>query len=187
MELSNFDVLVPNLPVVFCGINPSTLAAETGHNFGSPSNRFWRVLHQAGFTPTQLPSSEDRYLLQYGCGITAAVPRGTRRASELESSEFKAGDDLLQTKMAYVQPKYLAFLGKSAFAASTGQADPFWGQQSTHYQCARVWILPNPSGLNRSFDLKSLVGAYQALREEAAPYIDQWCRTRTLRREPDPP
>jgi hypothetical protein len=48
IDLASFDVLLPDLPVVFCGINPSVEAAATGHNFGSASNRFWRALHLAG-------------------------------------------------------------------------------------------------------------------------------------------
>ncbi len=153
MELSNFDVLTPRLPVVFCGINPSLLAAQSGHNFGAPSNRFWRALHGAGFTPHRLNSLRDRCLLQYGCGITAAVARGTRRASDLNLSEFPGGNEALRRKIDHFQPETLAFLGKAAFAAITGQSQPRWGLQSGSYAGARVWILPNPSGLNRSSDV----------------------------------
>ena len=70
-ELSIFEVFLPGLPVVFCGINPNVQASTTGHNFASASNRFWPVLHEAGFTPTRLSSQEDRSDLQYGCGINS--------------------------------------------------------------------------------------------------------------------
>jgi len=72
MELSAFDILAPGLPVVFCGINPSTQAAASGHNFGSASNHFWPVPHLAGFTPARIAAQNDRRLLGLGCGITAA-------------------------------------------------------------------------------------------------------------------
>jgi hypothetical protein len=48
------DLLDHGLVVVFVGINPSPMAATTGHRFAAPSNRFWRVTHLAGFTPLLL-------------------------------------------------------------------------------------------------------------------------------------
>lgn len=38
------DVVGPGLRVLFCGINPGLLTAETGHHFARPGNRFWPVL-----------------------------------------------------------------------------------------------------------------------------------------------
>ena len=88
------DVLDKGLVVVFCGLNPSTEAATTGHNFGSPSNRFWRALHLAGFTPHRIAAADDRTLLRFGCGITAAVGRGTRSAAEVRGEDLFRGDGL---------------------------------------------------------------------------------------------
>ncbi|WP_411971148.1 uracil-DNA glycosylase family protein [Mesorhizobium sp. BR1-1-9] len=45
------DLLADNLSVVFCGLNPGLDAAQTGHHFAGKGNRFWQVIHQAGFTP----------------------------------------------------------------------------------------------------------------------------------------
>lgn len=39
-----------------------------------------------------------------------------------------------------------------------------WGAQPTLFGAAQVWILPNPSGRNRSFTLAALVIAYRELR-----------------------
>jgi mismatch-specific thymine-DNA glycosylase len=83
------DVLAKGLDVIFCGISPASTAAEAGHNFSSASNRFWRVLHLAGFTPTQLAPENERRLLDYHCGITAVVRRSTARASDVSLGEFK--------------------------------------------------------------------------------------------------
>ncbi|MBB3463025.1 mismatch-specific thymine-DNA glycosylase [Rhizobium sp. BK377] len=83
------DVLGPGLSVVFCGLNPALTAVRDGHNFSSPSNRFWRVLHLSGFTSHLLRADEERELLQYGCGITAAVSRATKSASELRLNDYK--------------------------------------------------------------------------------------------------
>jgi G:T/U-mismatch repair DNA glycosylase len=51
-DLSSYepDILVRDLDVIFCGVNPAVTAAVAGHNFSSRSNRFWTVLQLAGFT-----------------------------------------------------------------------------------------------------------------------------------------
>jgi len=48
------DIIDNNMTVVFCGINPGLKSALDGHHFSGRSNRFWKVLHQAGFTPYQI-------------------------------------------------------------------------------------------------------------------------------------
>lgn len=173
MELSSFDILAQELPVVFCGINPSVQAAATGHNFGSASNRFWRVLHLSGLTPERVPAEEDRRLLEFGCGITAAVSRATRSAAELQHNEFQKSAEAFKAKIAHFQPETIAFLGKAAYEAIEG-GKVGWGPQSSRFCGASVWILPNPSGLNRSFSLGDLVEAYTALKIERSSSLARW-------------
>ncbi|OWJ68917.1 G/U mismatch-specific DNA glycosylase [Inquilinus limosus] len=173
MELSAFDILAPGLPVVFCGINPSTQAAASGHNFGSASNRFWPVLHLAGFTPMRIAAQNDRRLLEFGCGITAAVLRATRSAGELDGRELRGSGDGLRAKIGHFRPETIAFLGKAAYEAIVGTRVN-WGPQPARFGGAAVWILPNPSGLNRSFGLADLVGAYTAFREARSSSLARW-------------
>ena len=101
------DLLDHGLVVVFIGINPSPMAATTGHRFAGPSNRFWRVIHLAGFTPVLLRADQDRLLPRYGCGLISAISRPTRRANELSRVELAATGDALR----------IAFLGKGAYTA----------------------------------------------------------------------
>ncbi|WP_158915166.1 G/U mismatch-specific DNA glycosylase [Caulobacter sp. S45] len=162
------DVIAPGLAVVFCGINPGARAAAVGHNFVGHSNRFWRAIHLAGFTPMQIPATEDQTLLNYRCGLTTAVGRSTRRADELSRDELIAASDALRRKIEHFAPRTIAFLGKAAYAAITAQRDIQWGPQPASFGGASVWLLPNPSGLNRSFSLDRLVEAYSALRIAAA-------------------
>ena len=70
------DLLSRDLDVVFCGINPALNAARVEHHFSSRSKRFSRVLHLAGFTPHLNQPESDCTILQYGCGLTAAVENG---------------------------------------------------------------------------------------------------------------
>ncbi|MBW8729265.1 MAG: G/U mismatch-specific DNA glycosylase [Inquilinus limosus] len=187
MDLSTFDILAPDLPVVFCGINPSTQAAASGHNFGSASNRFWPVLHLSGFTPERIPAREDRRLLAFGCGITAAVPRATRSAGELRGREIRESGDGLRAKLEHFRPETVAFLGKAAYEAIAG-GKVGWGPQPARFCGAAVWILPNPSGLNRSFSLADLVEAYTALRTERSSSLNRWMACvddRSSARHPD--
>ncbi len=53
------DILTKDLAVIFCGINPGATAAAAGRHFVSSTNRFWRVLHLAEFTPVQIDPAND--------------------------------------------------------------------------------------------------------------------------------
>jgi double-stranded uracil-DNA glycosylase len=158
------DILAKDLTVVFIGINPALSAAVAGHHFVSPSNRFWRVLHLSGFTPLKISAEDDRTILQYGYGLTAAVDRPTKSASELASVDFKHAAAALKRKLRRFSPRAIAFLGKSAYAGMTRQKTIHWGRQDHAFAEVDTWILPNPSGLNRAFDLQSLVAAYREMR-----------------------
>jgi TDG/mug DNA glycosylase family protein len=102
-------------------------------------------------------------ILQYGYGLTAAVERPTVRASELTSREFHEAAEELKRKLRRYRPRFVAFLGKPAFAAILRQRSVKWGQQFVKFGGAEVWVLPNPSGLNRAFSLQELVIAYREL------------------------
>ncbi|SIO60506.1 G/U mismatch-specific uracil-DNA glycosylase [Singulisphaera sp. GP187] len=158
------DVIAKDLRVIFCGINPGLRAATTGHHFAGRSNRFWRVIHLAGFTPDQILPENDRSLLEYRCGLTTAVERPTAGADELSKHEFTANSARLEQKIEQYAPQYVAFLGKAAYSALSHQREVHWGPQPTAFGGASVWVLPNPSGRNRAFSLDDLVLAYRQLR-----------------------
>jgi double-stranded uracil-DNA glycosylase len=157
------DILEAGLSVVFCGINPGARAAATGRHFEGRGNRFWRVVHLAGFTPVQLGPETDRMMLQYGYGLTTAVSRPTARADQLSRDEITVAAAEFEQKIQNYAPHTIAFLGKMALAAISGTREIEWGPQQKRFGGARVWVLPNPSGLNRSFSLDALVLAYREL------------------------
>jgi double-stranded uracil-DNA glycosylase len=156
------DVLATGLDVVFCGINPAATADRDGHNFSHPSNRFWTVLHQAGFTDVRLRPEQERELLAYGCGITAVVTRATARASDVATAEFRSAQPEFEAKVQRYGPRVLAFLGKRALSAMVGSRIEF-GAQTFDVAGASAWVLPNPSGLNRGFPTPALVAAFAEL------------------------
>lgn len=158
------DILAGELDVVFCGINPAATAVADGHNFSNRSNRFWEVLYRAGFTDTRLRPEDERQLLTYGCGITAAVSRATPRAEDIGVAEFRAARPGFEEKIRRVRPMTLAFLGKRAVVSMLEDRHIAFGLQPFRFAETTTWVLPNPSGLNRRFTLEGLVAAYAELR-----------------------
>ncbi|GGD23811.1 G/U mismatch-specific DNA glycosylase [Franconibacter pulveris 1160] len=161
------DIIAPGLRVVFCGINPGKSSAHTGYHFAHPGNRFWKVIHQAGFTERQLKPEEEHELLDTRCGITMLVERPTVQASEVEKQELHEGGRLLVKKIEQYQPQALAVLGKKAFEQAFSQRGVKWGKQNITIGETQVWVLPNPSGLNRA-SLEKLVESYRELDEALA-------------------
>jgi TDG/mug DNA glycosylase family protein len=158
------DILARGLDVIFCGLNPASTAAAAGHNFSHGNNRFWTVLHLAGFTDVRLQPKDERRLLEYGCGITAVVRRPTTRAAEVSPTEFRQARLGFEAKMRRYAPRSIAFLGKRALSAMIGQPNVNWGRLPTEFAGTMAWTLPNPSGLNRGFTLDALASAYAELR-----------------------
>jgi TDG/mug DNA glycosylase family protein len=158
------DLVTGDLAVLFCGINPGLQAAATGFHFVNRSNRFWRTIHLAGFTPDEIAPQDDRRILDYGCGLTTFVARPTAQADELSPVEFSDAAAGFAQKIAWSAPRYVAFLGKAAFSALSGNRHINWGLQPGSVGGASLWVLPNPSGRNRAFTLIQLVDAYRDLR-----------------------
>jgi TDG/mug DNA glycosylase family protein len=158
------DILAPDLRVVFCGINPGLTSAMLGHHFANRSNRFWKTIHLAGFTPEEIAPENSESILTYHCGLTTAVARPTSSANELSQDDFERAALGLTAKITQYSPRYVAFLGKAAFAAIFARKLVEWGQQDVLIGGSKTWVLPNPSGLNRAFTLDQLVRAYKKLR-----------------------
>ncbi|MEV2246171.1 G/U mismatch-specific DNA glycosylase [Streptomyces sp. NPDC049970] len=159
------DVIAGGLRVLFCGINPSIMTATTGHHFAHPGNRFWPVLHLSGFTPRRLKPSEQRELPAYGLGITNVVARPTARASELEAEEYREGGRVLSAKVEEFGPSWLAVVGVTAYRTAFGERHARIGPQERTVGGARVWALPNPSGLNAHWTVATMAEEYARLRE----------------------
>jgi TDG/mug DNA glycosylase family protein len=162
------DVLAGGLRVVFAGINPGLYSAATGHHFARPGNRFWPALHRSGFTPRQFRPDEQDQLLALGLGITNVAPRATARAAELSPAELREGALVLQDKMARFRPQWLAVLGVTVYRTAFGHPGAIVGPQAASLGPTRVWVLPNPSGLNAHWTPAALAGEFARLRLEAA-------------------
>ena len=112
------DVIAPGLRVLFCGINPGLYSAAIGHHFGRPGNRFWPVLHAAGFTPRRLTPFEERELLPLGYGVSNLYWEASARADEIGDEALRRGRPVLERKVRRCRPRFVAFLGVTAYRAA---------------------------------------------------------------------
>src|SRR5262252_5529263 len=158
------DVIAPELKILFCGINPGLYTAAVGHHFARPGNRFWPALHQSGFTDQLVSPFDERELLQSRIGISNVVPHATASAAELTAEDFVAGGRTLAAKVKRYRPKVVAILGVGAYRQAFGKPKAQIGEQAERIHDARVWVLPNPSGLNANYQLPELVKLLKQLR-----------------------
>jgi double-stranded uracil-DNA glycosylase len=159
------DVIAPGLTVLFCGINPGLYTAAIGHHFGRPGNRFWPALFAGGFTPRLFDPSEKHELLKLGYGITNLVSRATLRADELTAKELVAGAQVVTKKVLKYKPRYLAIVGISSYRVAFDRPKAVVGPQLETIGATKLWVLPNPSGLNAHYRPKELAEVFRELHE----------------------
>lgn len=153
--------------MLFCGINPGLYSGATGHHFARPGNRFWPVLHLAGFTRRLLFPWEEHLLLAEGYGITNLVARATASADELTAAELRAGRRRLERTVRRYAPRWTAIVGIGAYRVAFERPRASFGPQPERLAGSRLWVLPNPSGLNANHQLPDLTRAFAALRRAA--------------------
>jgi TDG/mug DNA glycosylase family protein len=161
------DLVGPGMRVLLCGINPSLYSAVIGRHFGRPANRLWVTLYEAGFTPRRLLPWESDELLAAGLGVTNLVARATARADELTPTEIRAGVGPLTALVSRWRPAYVAVLGVTAYRVAFARPKAQVGPQPELLADARLWVLPNPSGLNAHYQQPQLTAAYAELRAAA--------------------
>jgi double-stranded uracil-DNA glycosylase len=153
--------------VLFCGINPGLYSAATGWHFARPGNRFWPALHLSGFTPRRLAPAEQDLLPGYGLGLTNLAARATAQASELDPAELVAGAGRLRSLVERHRPRILAIAGVTAYRTAFGHPRAVTGPQRPPPNGPRVWVLPNPSGLNAHWSLDAIAAAFAVVRAAA--------------------
>jgi TDG/mug DNA glycosylase family protein len=162
------DVVPPRGGVLLCGINPGLYSAATGCHFARPGNRFWPALHRSGFTDRLLAPAEQRLLPSYGLGITNLAARATAQAAELTAAELAEGGARLEAFVEEHVPGVVAVLGVTAYRTAFGRRSARIGPQELTLGGARLWILPNPSGLNAHYTADALAAEFRVLRAAVA-------------------
>ena len=160
------DLVGPGLRLLFVGINPGLWTAATRTHFAHPGNRFYPALRLAGIVDREIsraePLSEDdrAYLIGRGLGNTNLVNRATARADELTADELHAGRRRLEAFVAGHRPAVVAIAGITAYRTAFERPRAGAGEQPTSLAGARLWVVPNPSGLNAHETIASLAAAY---------------------------
>jgi TDG/mug DNA glycosylase family protein len=165
MEQAVADLVGPDLRVLFCGINPGTLSGDLSLHFARPGNRFWKLLWAGGFTESILLPAEQHILPGLGIGITNLVGRVTAAASELSVAELREGATQLESKVGMLRPRCVAVLGLQAYRTAFLRTGAVIGLQPELLAGARLWLLPNPSGLQAHYQLPEMTEMYKALYE----------------------
>ena len=172
-ELESFrGVTVPDLAgdgvrLLFVGINPGLWTAATQTHFAHPGNRFYPALRQAGIIERDIDRAsgmtdgDRRYLIGRGIGITNVVHRATAKASELGADELREGGVELRATVRRIRPRVVAIAGITAFRTAFGRPRAVMGEQTEGFEGARLWVVPNPSGLNAHETTESLAEAYR--------------------------
>jgi double-stranded uracil-DNA glycosylase len=159
------DRIRENLEVLFVGFNPSLRSSEVAHHFANPSNRFWSVMYEAGFTPRKFKPEEDAAMLELGYGFTNIAARPTRTAAEVTKQEYEEGREILRAKILYYRPKAVCFVGKGVYQLYSGRRVVPWGEQSNPVIPGILeFVAPSTSGLVR-MKLDEMAAIFRQLRE----------------------
>jgi TDG/mug DNA glycosylase family protein len=141
------DVLAEGLDVLFCGINPGRFSAAAAAHFANPRNDFWRLLHEAGFTPRLLEPTEQFELLRYGVGVTNAAHRTTPGSGDLRRADFAGSADRLERIAGELGPRFVGFVGKEAYRGAFGER-PELGLQGRRLGDTALFVCPSTSPAN---------------------------------------
>jgi TDG/mug DNA glycosylase family protein len=161
------DLVGPGLRLLFVGINPGLWTAATRTHFAHPGNRFYPALLEAGIIETPIDrglgmSDDDRRsLIDRGIGITNVVHRATAKASELTAEELRAGGEQLREFVRMHRPNVVAVAGITAYRTAFGKPKATMGEQPDPLEGSRLFVVPNPSGLNAHETTSTLAAAYR--------------------------
>lgn len=157
-------MLAPGLEVVFCGINPGRVSAAASAHFANPRNDFWRLLHEAGFTPRLYRPDEQFALLELGIGLTNAAYRTTPGSSDLRRKDFAGSRERLELLAAELRPRAIGFVGKEAYRGPFGRRAEH-GLQPERACHSALFVLPSTSPANAAVRWEERLRWFVALRE----------------------
>jgi len=158
------DVLAPGLSVVFCGINPGRVSAAAAAHFANPRNDFWRLLHDAGFTPRLLDPQEQLDAPRYGIGLTNAALRTTKGSGDLRSADFAGSAERLERVARDYGPRAIAFVGKEAYRGAFRERAELGAQERTLVDTG-LFVLPSTSPANAAVPYSERLRWFRALKE----------------------
>jgi TDG/mug DNA glycosylase family protein len=156
--------------VVFCGINPGRWSAEAGAHFANPRNDFWRLLHDAGFTPRLYAPSEQHDLPALGVGLTNAAYRTTSGSGDLRRADFVGSAERLEKVARELHPAWIAFVGKEAYRGAFNER-PELGEQERRLDDTQLFVLPSTSPANAAVPYDERLRWFRRLASVSEPLL----------------
>ena len=154
---------------MFCGINPGRVSAAAAAHFANPRNDFWRLLHDAAFTPRLLAPVEQFELLELGFGATNAAYRTTPGSGDLRRGDFDRAR--LERVARELAPGGIAFVGKEAYRGVFGERPELGPQRRTvgGTGSTGLFVLPSSSPANAAVPYSERLRWFRALRAWIEP------------------
>jgi TDG/mug DNA glycosylase family protein len=167
------DLLGADTKLLFVGINPGLRTAAVQAHFAKRGNRFYPALYRAGITDRLIDANDGyrpedlAHLIERGIGITNIYPLATARADEVSVEEMIAGGKSMEKRVRRIAPAVVAILGVTAYRVAFSRPRAKAGLQGETLGGARLWLAPNPSGLNAHAQLPDLAAAYREIALDA--------------------
>jgi G:T/U-mismatch repair DNA glycosylase len=140
------------------------VSAAAAAHFANPRNDFWRLLHDAGFTPRLVEPQEQFEVLRSGIGLTNAAPRTTPGSSDLRAADFAGAAARLERLAAELRPRAIGFVGKEAYRGPFRER-PDHGLQERRLGATMLFVLPSTSPANAAVPYAERLRWFRALRE----------------------
>jgi G:T/U-mismatch repair DNA glycosylase/ADP-ribose pyrophosphatase YjhB (NUDIX family) len=142
------------------------VSAAAAAHFANPRNDFWRLLHDAGFTPRLYDPQEQHTLPELGYGLTNAAYRTTPGSGDLRRGDFDRAE--FEARIQSVGPRAVAFVGKEAYRGLWNER-PELGPQLRAFGSTGLFVLPSTSPANAAVPYAERLKWFRALREWIEP------------------
>ena len=139
------------------------MSAAAAAHFANPRNDFWRLLHDAGFTPRLVAPAEQFEVLRYGIGLTNAAERTTKGSGDLRRADFAQSAGRLERLARDCGPRAITFVGKEAYRGAFGER-PEHGRQLRSLVDTGLFVLPSTSPANAAVPYAERLRWFSAFR-----------------------
>jgi TDG/mug DNA glycosylase family protein len=140
------------------------VSAAAAAHFANPRNDFWRLLHDAGFTPRLVAPAQQFEVLRYGIGLTNAAFRTTPGSGDLRAADFAGAAERLQRLAADLRPRAIGFVGKEAYRGAFRERAEH-GLRDRRLGETFLYVLPSTSPANAAVPYSERLRWFRALRE----------------------
>ena len=180
------DVLAPDLRGSSAASTPGGWSAAAGAHFANPRNDFWRLLHDAGFTPRLLGAGRAvRAARATATALTNAACRTTPGSGDLRRGDFAGAAERLERDRARSCAREGSPSSARRPTAARSASGRSSGVQERRLGETLLFVLPSTSPANaavpyderlRWFEIAALAGrsdlaalAAPAVRDRRAP------------------